>query len=139
MNLNILPTQYASHQDKKKVLNLYQKKKAMVKVQYAVRSVGNAGSFPQIWSQINFNGPNKDCVVPHSCRATIRNGMSKRSLFYLFLKFVYINFIFSDNIRTSRSYNTAYTYQTPKHQKYTHEHHQLLIKKEASDAPKRTA
>ena len=50
------------------------------------------------------NGPNKDFLVPHSCRATIGNGMSKRSLFYLFLKFVYINFIFSNNIRISGSY-----------------------------------
>ena len=35
-------------------VTVYQKKKAMVKVQYAVRSVGNAGSFPQISPLINF-------------------------------------------------------------------------------------
>ena len=50
------------------------------------------------------NGPNKDCLVPHSCRVTIRIGMSIRLLFYLFLKFVYKNFIFSDNIPISGSH-----------------------------------
>jgi hypothetical protein len=61
--------------------------------------------------------PNKDFLVPHPCRATIwyehtlalihverQYGMSIRSLFYLFLKLVYINFIFSDNIRIFGSY-----------------------------------
>ena len=40
---------------------------------------------------LSIHGPNKDFLEPHSCRATIRYGMSIRSLFYLFLKWVYIN------------------------------------------------